>query len=267
LVVIAIIAVLAALILPALSRAKHKAQGIQCLNNHRQLWLAWWCYAEDNRDRILFSWSSGPDTDYATWVTGWLDFSANNRSNWDPDQDIRKSPMWPYCGKNLGIWKCPADHSFVTVNGQARPRVRSMSMNIFMGGYGGGYTGPGTCMTYHTFNKIFLRLSDIVDPPPVKAFVFLDMREDSIDVGNFATYMAGYPDQPSLYFFGDLPGFYHNNGCGFSFADGHSETRRWRDSRTTPPLVIGGLINDHITAPGSPDIAWLQDHATRPRGH
>ncbi|MGD0539636.1 MAG: prepilin-type N-terminal cleavage/methylation domain-containing protein [Verrucomicrobiota bacterium] len=166
LVVIAIIAILAALLLPALNRAKQKAQGIQCLNNHPQLCLAWRMYAEDHDDHILFSWSSGPDTDYATWVTGWLDFDTNNRSNWDPDQDITKSPMWSSCGNSLGIWKCPSDHSFVRVNGIARPRVRSMSMNIYMGGYGGGYTGPGTALTYPQTNTIFLRLSDINDPPP-----------------------------------------------------------------------------------------------------
>ena len=98
-----------------------------------------------------------------------------------------------------------------------------------------------------------------------KVFVFLDMREDSIDMGNFGPRMAGWPDHPENYGFYDLPGFYHHFACGFSFADGHSEIRRWRDSRTTPAIVPGGFINDIFSSPDNPDVAWLQDHATRPK--
>ena len=78
--------------------------------------------------------------------------------------------------------------------------------------------------------------------------------------------MAGWPDQPDQYGFYDLPGFYHHFACGFSFADGHSEIHRWLDSRTMPPLVQQGTIwqNEGSLTPGDPDVAWLQDHATRP---
>ena len=73
-----------------------------------------------------------------TWVTGYLQFyNPTDPANWDPNHDITKSPMWPYCGQNLSIWKCPADRSFVVVNGEAKPRVRSMSMNFYLGGFGG----------------------------------------------------------------------------------------------------------------------------------
>ena len=264
LVVIAIIAILAALLLPALGNGKLKAQGLQCMCNHRQLCLAWRMYSDDNRDVLLYA-SENPwdSSSYAAaWVTGTLDFDPANASNWDPNQNITKSPMWPYCANNLAIWKCPADLSSVTVNGVMMPRVRSMSMNLFLGAWGGTDGGWGSIFSaYH----IYRRQSDLFDPGPSQVFVFLDMRSDSIDMGNFGTDMAGWPNQSGQYGFYDLPGYYHHLACGFSFADGHSEIHRWRDGRTMPPLVDGGNISDQFGAPDDPDAAWLQDHATRPK--
>jgi prepilin-type N-terminal cleavage/methylation domain-containing protein len=265
LVVIAIIAILAALLLPALNKGKLKAQGIQCLTNHRQLCLAWRMYSDDNQDRLLYA-SDNPydaSTIASTWVTGYLQwYNPQDPANWDPNHDITKSPMWPYCGQNLSIWKCPADRSFVVVNGQAKPRVRSMSMNFFLGGFG-GWDGSGFLDT--ASYKLYFKQTELADPGPAKVFVFLDMRPDSIDIGNFAPRMSGWPNQPALYGFYDLPGCYHNLACGFSFADGHSETHRWRDGRTTPPLLESSNISDQYSSPNNPDVAWLQDHATRPK--
>src|SRR5260221_7072132 len=108
LVVIAIIAILAAMLLPALSTAKLKAQGIQCLNNHKHLTLAWRMYSDDNRDVLLYA-SEGLSYDETVdpyvWVKGEMNFQDSNRSNWDLDQDIKKSPMRPYSGKNETNWK------------------------------------------------------------------------------------------------------------------------------------------------------------------
>ena len=263
LVVIAIIAILAALLLPALDKAKWKTQGIYCMNNHRNLALAWKMYSDDNADRLVYASEDPyhPETIAAAWVTGTLDFDPNNRSNWDPDETITKSPLWPYCGKNLAIWKCPADRSSVVVNGETKPRVRSMSMNVFLGGWGGtdGYWGP-----IFSAYKIYMKQNELADPGPAKVFVFLDMREDSIDMGNFAARMAGWPDDPAQYGFYDLPGYYHHFACGFSFADGHSEIRKWRDPRTMPPIVPNGFVNDQFSSPTNRDVAWLQERATRP---
>jgi prepilin-type N-terminal cleavage/methylation domain-containing protein len=266
LVVIAIITILAAMLLPALTKARLKAKGLGCMNSHRQLSLAWRMYSDDNNDRLLYAsesldWDKLWTANFA-WVTGTLNYRANDPRNWDPDLTIKKSPMWPYTGKSLSVWKCPADRSGITLpTGEFKPRVRSMSMNVFLGGWGGTDGNWGAPFSAY---KIYLKMSELTDPGPAKTFVFLDMREDSIDMGNFATRMAGWPNNPAAYGFFDLPGSYHHRAGGFSFADGHSEIRRWRDDRTMPPLVSGGDVNDYLDTPDNPDVAWLQERSTRP---
>jgi prepilin-type N-terminal cleavage/methylation domain-containing protein len=263
LVVIAIIAILAALLLPALTRAKLKAQGIQCMSCHRQLALAWRLYNDDNRDQLLYA--SGDIAGYepGVWMGGGLDFNGGNASNWDPSVDIYKSPMWPYCGKNAAIFKCPADRSYVVVNGVQNPRVRTMVMNLWLGGFNGTGLDEKSWRLYRKYSEI---------NQPDKIFVFLDEREDAINWGNFGTDMSGAPTlttagNPAAYMLSDMPGIYHGNACGFSFADNHSEIRKWKDPRTFPPMKYESLIFDGYTETPSPhnvDVAWLQERATRP---
>jgi prepilin-type N-terminal cleavage/methylation domain-containing protein len=270
LVVIAIIAILAALLLPALSKGKLKAQGVQCMNNHRQLALAWRMYAEDNRDILVFA-TADPTYAAYSWVQGVLDFNPANRSNWDTAYDIKRSPLWPYCGNSVGIWRCPADRStvippFGAYAGQSVLRVRSMSMSIWVGGWkqdngdvtDAGCSGPAW--------RVYSKLSDMGDPGPAGTWVFLDEREDKINYGNFFTDMTGYPNVPGSWrFHFDFPGSYHHRACGFSFADGHSELKRWFDDRTMPPLQPGGTWNSqaYVASPGNNDIFWMQERSTR----
>ena len=264
LVVIAIIAILAALLLPSLAKAKAKAQAIFCMNNHRQLMFSWRMYNDDNQGRLLFASPNpaDPATDPYTWVLGFMDFDPANRSNWDVEQDIKQSPLWPYCSETA-VWKCPADRSSIQpaegpFQGQRMPRVRSISMNLWVGGFGGKALlrgGDGW--------RVYVNESEILDPGPAKTFILLDMREDSIDIGNFAPDMRGWPDQPELTGFFDFPASYHNRSSAFSFADGHAEIHQWRDPRTMPPLQKDGLIPDVLASPNNPDIIWLQDHSTR----
>jgi prepilin-type N-terminal cleavage/methylation domain-containing protein/prepilin-type processing-associated H-X9-DG protein len=268
LVVIAIIAILAALLLPTLGRAKQKAQGIQCMNNHRQLALAWRMYADDSQDVLVYASDDGnpgnPLNQYA-WTLSHMDFVPNNQANWDISVDMIYRPLWAYA-KTPGIYKCPSDRSTVNVDGVLKPRIRTMSMNLYVG----GFVGTDGNWPFASNYMIYSKLSQLngAKTPGDKIFVFLDMREDFINWGNFMTDMTGYlPSQPDLYSFtSDIPGCYHGQACGFSFADGHSEIKRWLDPRTMPPMVDGGNPLALLFNPSAdnPDVAWLQDHSTRP---
>jgi prepilin-type N-terminal cleavage/methylation domain-containing protein len=265
LVVIAIIAILAAMLLPALTKAKLKAQGIQCMSNGKQLSVGWHMYSLDANDKIPFASDDGgsvannPNNAFA-WTTNKLVPGTSSPGEYDPSVDIMNGPLYPYY-RNYKIYKCPADHSYCVVNGQQLPRVRTISMNFYLGGFAGK---PFQLAGW----RLFFKTSDIAggnSPGPVKTFLFLDEREDQINWGNFATDMAGWPASPSSYAFDqDIPGFYHHFACGFSFCDGHSEIHRWIDGRTTPALY-SLPFGVHLDVPFSKDVAWLQDHSTRPQ--
>jgi prepilin-type N-terminal cleavage/methylation domain-containing protein len=279
LVVIAIIAILAAMLLPALSKAKFKAQGIQCLSNHRQLALAWRLYAEDNREYIVYASDDGNRAanplNYRAWTWTHMDFTTDPY-NYDPAVDMMQRPLWPY-SKSTGIYKCPADHSKVKgADGAIHDRIRTMSMNLYLGGFapprGSSPESPGTtgnipfAKGYAIYNKMSDLNGGLPSPGPSKTWVFLDQREDRINWGNYMTDMTGfYPSAPAAYEFDqDMPGFYHHFAAGFSFADGHSEIHRWKDSRTTPPLVFDAPVTSKVYTPRDVDVAWLQDHTVRP---
>jgi prepilin-type processing-associated H-X9-DG protein len=197
-----------------------------------------------------------------------MDFNPANTSNWDPSVDIYRSPMWPYCGNNPTIFKCPSDMSFVVVNGQQMPRVRTMVMNLYLGGFDGTAGNVFDPTLWCIYNKT----TDLNTPGPSQVFVFLDERSDAINWGNFYTDMSGAPTQTtpgnsSAYMLADMPGTYHGNACGFSFADGHSEIKKWLDPRTCPPLLFEGLLFNgyqETSVPGSVDVGWLQPRSTHP---
>jgi prepilin-type processing-associated H-X9-DG protein len=150
-----------------------------------------------------------------------------------------------------------------------------MSMNLYVGGFAPmlGWDplpyGTDGHWPFAARYRVYPKLSLINGLGTAsKIFVFLDMREDRVNWSNFMTDMSGYPDNPQLYgFTSDLPGMYHNRACGFSFADGHCEIRKWLDARTTPPLVRGGdpLGIMSTASPHNPDVAWLQERSTRPK--
>lgn len=277
LVVIAIIAILAAMLLPALSKAKLKAQGIQCMNNHRQLGIAWRLYTEDSGDRVTYASTRDragkvPSTDPAdpdnyAWSGIHMDWDPNNRGNWDPNYDLYRRPLWPYT-KALAIYKCPSDHTTVEAFGQIRSRLLTMSMNLYVGGFapekGAGIDGTVGGWSYAQDFRVYSKLSQITEP--TKIFLFLDMREDNVNWSNFMADMTGYaPNNPAQYrWTGDIPGMYHSRAAGFSFTDGHSEIKKWQDPRTTPPMASkGNQASFSVAQPNNPDIYWIQDHSTR----
>ena len=230
LVVIAIIAILAGMLLPALSKSKTKAQGILCMNNGKQIALGWVMYADDNSERIPGNLDGGgvQDANNArnTWALGWLDFSGGNSFSAanggaaDTNTYIlpQLSPLAPYIGRSAGVFKCPADKS-LSFGTRGAPRVRSISMNGYLGDRGGPYTSG-----YFQYKK----LSELTRPSPSKTWVFLDEREDSINDGWFAVDMGGYdPINANSYTIVDFPASYHNKAAGFSFA---SQNAAWAGS-------------------------------------
>ena len=269
LVVIAIIAILAGMLLPALSKAKQKGHGIKCLNNMRGLTLGWTIYAGDHDDRIPFA-GSGTGVSGA-WISGQMDFNPANPSNWDTTVDLEKSVLWPYSGKTAEVFKCPADRSTIVptvgaLAGKMVPRIRTMSMSQWFGGFGNptmvfagknGWSSPPW--------KMFKRMGDLSDPGPSNTILFFDMREDAINTGGLLVSMEGYPNTPNLaeWCDYDLPASYHNKAGGLSFSDGHSEVHRWQDSRTMPAATPGVLLPNQGPSPNNADIAWMQERTTR----
>jgi prepilin-type N-terminal cleavage/methylation domain-containing protein/prepilin-type processing-associated H-X9-DG protein len=263
LVVIAIIAILAALLLPALGRAKLKAQAVQCMNNGRQMMLAWRLYADDNSDNTPSAWGNADD-----WIplgnmswTGNATIDGANQYNWNPEVVVRKSRLWPYCGNSVGIWRCPADNVYPckatsgTYVGQSVPRQRSVSMlSWFNGVDADGFTG---CAGYTKYKK----MTQVMNPGPAMTMVFLDERCDSINDGEWCSSMNGWPDKPQSWIMIDFPGSYHGGAGGFSFVDGHSEIHKWKDARTTPPL--NQFLRLNVPSPNNPDVYWIMEHSTR----
>ena len=271
LVVIAIIAILAALLLPALARAKLKAQGVMCMNNSKQLMLGWRMYAEDNQEFLLFGYGSTPvDMPYvwcgnASGNYALDDTAPTTPGNWDTNHTIRTSPMYAYCGKSDGIWHCPADTSYgTTPQGQRVARPRSMSMSNWVGGNGdtpqNGYKGFWGLSA--SGSAVARKLSDITSyqPGPAMTFVILDERPESINDGYFVVEMNGYSTtQVGPVELVDYPGIAHGRACGFGFADGHSEIHKWRDAVINAP--IPPVTTSYSAAQGK-DVRWMQDHCS-----
>jgi len=258
LVVIAIIAVLAAMLLPALSKAKAKAQGIQCLNNLRQLGLGWVMYADDNNGRIAphAGGSQGGEPDGPpSWVRGWLDFTSaydNIALNYLVDSDATGNygHLGPYLG-NPAVFRCPSDKSQVTIFGRLMNRVRSVSMNGYMNNAAAEPhpNDPWLETPWTNFKNVseFRQAS--------KLFVLIDEREDSINNGHFGVIM-------NHDIIGDYPAAYHNGAAGLNFADGHSEIRKWLDPRTTPILRRNELLPLFQESPGNLDLPWIRERTT-----
>jgi prepilin-type N-terminal cleavage/methylation domain-containing protein len=240
LVVIAIIAILAGMLLPALSKAKAKAQAIGCGNNLRQLALAWVVYADDFSDCLVNNHAKVETTARRqSWV--------NNIEDWGTTPDntnvalILSGKLAPYVSQSTIVYKCPADRS-AAANG---PRIRSMSMNSLVG-------DPGDALGQFNPNYIqVFKSSDFLQPS--QTFVFLEEHPDSINDGFFV-------DSWDELKWNNLPASFHNAAANLEFADGHLEAHRWAVADTARPAKPGAMNGGFVPTPPT-DFNWLKERA------
>jgi prepilin-type N-terminal cleavage/methylation domain-containing protein len=234
LVVIAIIAILAAMLLPTLSKAKAQAQAVQCLNNLKQLQLAHFTYTDDNAGYMPLNYDSSdsspnPASGTNSWVLG--EVRAYSR-----DSDIINGTLLPYT-KGLGIYKCPSDASIATVD--LIPRNRSYSLEAYI------------AMVSPTVPHPLKRYAQIVTNSQV--FTFIDENQGSIEDGNFGLDRAPAPGWLNL------PADRHFQGAGLAFADGHVLRQKWLWHK-----VWAGYEQPAANALDAQDLLTLQNMLANP---
>jgi prepilin-type N-terminal cleavage/methylation domain-containing protein/prepilin-type processing-associated H-X9-DG protein len=276
LVVISVVAVLAALLLPALAKAGGQDQAIQCLNNCNKLVKAWTMYAADNNDACANNFGVA-ETDYVedennptvnTWCLDVMDWAT------DPQNTnttlLQEGQLGPYIATSIGAFKCPADNylSSAQIAAGFKARVRSYSMNCFLGYFSpcadcvNGAPGSGMDTTFFGRDWAnpswpqYLTLGSI--PLPSQIFVFLDEHPNTINDGYFDT--GQYPPDVNLQW-GDMPGSYHNGAGSFAFSDGHAEIHKWVDQSTDVPIVPGGAWTEPTVGPDFTDRHWICAHS------
>jgi prepilin-type processing-associated H-X9-DG protein len=250
LVVIAIIAVLSGILLPALARSKAKAQGVFCLNNTRQLSTACMMYTDDHNGHLPYNLGAGV-SNAAPMNANW----ADNVLTWDLDADntnwvkLVSSGLGPYANKSAGVFRCPTDYVLDQPQKDAgwKARVRSYSMNAMIGD-AGSFSEAGFNLNNRDYVQFFKYASI---PRPSEIFVFIDEHPDSIDDGYFL-------NKAQTGWWHDLPASYHDGAASLSFADGHSEMHPWKGANTKPKAAPDSISRPLVPkGDGRKDFVWI----------
>jgi type II secretory pathway pseudopilin PulG len=253
--VIAIIAILAALLLPVISKAKSRARRIECMSNERQLSLTWQLYASDHNDLLPPNGYGLPETlgSNRLWVVGDEHIHPEFFTNLDYLLDPKYAAFAEYL-KSAAIYKCPEDHSTVDLGGQAYPKVRSYSLNGFFHWESPQPDALRTNPRYWNFAK----MSDLAHGRPSEIFSFLDVSPGNICHSAFVVQIGVFPG-----LFYHLPSVQHENRGVLSFADGHTEAHHWVDPRTIDESKVDWIPN-HFTVwlQNDADLDWLAAHAS-----
>jgi prepilin-type N-terminal cleavage/methylation domain-containing protein len=250
LVVIAIIAILASMLLPALAKGKAEAFRIKCVSNIKNLSTASFLYTGENNDRFVNN-GDGANFSIPLWVQGSFATIPRDATNVDLILSPKYSLFAPYI-TDIGVYKCPSDRIAGTgIGNMEHPRVRSYAMNSYVG-YEGAPFRDAPSPAY----IVFKRTSDVKKMAVSDLMVFVDVNPNSVCRPCFGVFM----DRDS---FLHVPASHHNRSGVFSFADGHLESHRWRDNITVKKQAPSYNYHDHnLPSPRSPDIKWLQTHAT-----
>ena len=260
--------ILASLLLSSLSISKEQGRRIVCLNNLKNLQLAWLVYTNDNEGKVVDNHYSYPIT--YNWVHGNFGYNVEDNTNTFLLVGYENSMLGSYT-KDYKIYKCPSDRSISTHSGKKYNRVRSYSLNSWIGGENSTNYHDGTMNNYIKalgkenipFNfKVYKKDSDFNNPSYI--FSFLDELPDSIDDGQFLVDLTGRAlDYKNAYIIYNFVGFSHNKKGALAFVDGHVENKKWQEIWTINPGRYGntGKLIRPIGIPGSKDVEWLMSHA------
>jgi prepilin-type N-terminal cleavage/methylation domain-containing protein/prepilin-type processing-associated H-X9-DG protein len=241
LVVIAIIAILASLLLPALSRAKMSAQATSCANNIRQLSLAWLIYADDYNGCLVNNSSTADTRTYRqSWVNNIQDWGTSIE-NTNPSY-VLSGKLATYVNNDLAVYKCPSDRKAA----QNGPRLRSISMNCLVG---------DPLINPNRFNPTWLQFMKVTQfPGPVNFYVFIEEHPDTINDGYFM-------NRWDVIKWGNLPASWHNAAANISWADGHVERHRWIPDTVRPPIQGAVGSGGFVPSPAT-DYVWLRERTS-----